>query len=95
MAAPFELNIYGVNDEILKTYSTSHVRWGVLKAALALQEKIKDAPQDEQFEAISSFATRIFVGLTMEELDNAAAEDVVANFNQLTRMANRIVKPKN
>lgn len=95
MAAIFELNIYGENDEILKTYSSGHVRWGVLKAALELQERIKDSTEAEQFEAIHDFAKELFVGLTDEELCNADSSDVINNFKQLTRMANRIVGSKN
>lgn len=91
----FELNIYGENDEILKTYSTSHVRWGLLKAALELQERIKDDTVEEQFQAIHDFAKEIFVGLTDAELNNADAGDVTAQFRQLTRMANKIVGSKN
>lgn len=93
--AAFELNIYGENDEILKTYSTSHIRWGLLKAALELQDSIKDDSISEQVRAISAFAKEIFIGLTDAELDNAASEDVIANFKQLTRMANKIVGSKN
>ena len=91
----FELNIYGENDQILKTYSTAHVRWGLLKAALELQERIKDASLEEQFEAIHEFAKEIFGGLTDAELINADAGDVTAQFKQLTRMANKIVGSKN
>ena len=36
--AKFELNVYGQNDEILNTFSTDHIRWGLLLAALDLQE---------------------------------------------------------
>ena len=93
--ANFELNIYGENDEILKTYSTAHVRWGLLKAALELQDRIKDDSVEEQFGAIHDFAKEIFVGLTDEELNNADAGDVTAQFRQLTRMANKIVGSKN
>lgn len=93
--AAFELNIYGENDEILKTYSTSHIRWGLLKAALELQDSIKDDSISEQVSAISTFAKEIFIGLTDEELNNAASEDVIANFKQLTRMANKLVGSKN
>ena len=93
--AAFELNIYGENDEILKTYSTSHIRWGLLKAALELQDSIKADSISAQVSAISAFAKEIFIGLTAAELDNAASEDVIANFKQLTRMANKLVGSKN
>lgn len=93
--AAFELNIYGENDEILKTYSTAHVRWGLLKAALELQNSINDDSATDQIRAISAFAKEIFIGLTDEELNNAASEDVIANFKQLTRMANKLVGSKN
>ena len=59
------------------------------------QDSINDDSATDQIRAISAFAKEIFIGLTDEELNNAASEDVIANFKQLTRMANKLVGSKN
>lgn len=92
--AKFELNIYGANDEILNTYKTDHVRWGLLTRALALQEEIKDADVEAQFNALHDFVKEIFFDLTDEDLKNADAGDVINVFTQVARMAGKI-KGKN
>lgn len=88
--AKFELNIYGKNDEILNTYQTDHIRWGLLVSALDLQETIKDEAPDEQMKAINRFALELFPGMTEEELRNADGIDVMNVFAQVGRMANKI-----
>lgn len=88
--AKFELNIYGKNDEILNTYQTDHIRWGLLVSALDLQEAIKDEAPDEQMKAINRFALELFPGMTEEELRNADGIDVMNVFAQVGRMANKI-----
>ena len=88
--AKFELNIYGKNDEILNTYQTDHIRWGLLVSALDLQEAIKDEAPDEQMKAINLFALELFPGMTEEELRNADGIDVMNVFAQVGRMANKI-----
>lgn len=93
--AKLELNIYGVNDEITNTYKTDHVRWGLLIAALDLQDKLKDEDSATQVEAISEFAKEIFVGLTDEDLRNADSGDVMNVFAQVSKMARKINGSKN
>lgn len=93
--AKLELNIYGKNDEITNVYKTDHVRWGLLIAALGLQEQIKDEDVATQIEAISEFAKEIFVGLTDEDLRNADSGDVMNVFTQVGRMARKINGSKN
>ena len=93
--AKFELNIYGQNDEITNTYKTDHIRWGLLLAALDLQEEIKGASEVEQIKAISEFAKEIFVGLTDEDLQNADSGDVMNVFAQVGRMSARLKGSKN
>ena len=86
----FELNIYGKNDEIIKTYATNHIKWGVFIQAVQLQEKLKDADTATQFEEISRFVMRIFDGMTAEEIENADGFDVMAVFTQLVNKAKNI-----
>ena len=95
--AQFELNIYGENDEILKTFSTDKVRWGVYMQALELEEGLKELTIPEQFKLINQFIKKIFPNLTDADLENADGDDVMNTFKQLLRKAERIGggKPKN
>ena len=88
--AQFELNIYGNNDEILKTYATDRVRWGVYLQALELQEKIAEKSAAEQFRHINAFLKKIFPDLTDEDLELADYEDVMNTFKQLIHKSNAI-----
>lgn len=92
--AKFELNVYGQNDEILNTFSTDHIRWGLLLAALDLQEQIKDAALDEQMQAMTAFMLELFPGMTETDIKHADAQDVINVFMQVSRIANKI-KGKN
>ena len=93
----FELNIYGNNDEIIKSFETDKVRWGVYLQATELQGKIKNESPAEQFKAIGQFVKKIFPDLTDADLENADAEDVFNTFKQLISKANAIngVKKEN
>lgn len=92
----FELNIYGNNDEIINTFCTDKVRWGVLMQALELQDGISDLSVGEQFEKISQFIKKIFPSITDEDLENADVDDVFNTFKQLINKANAIGgNPKN
>lgn len=86
----FELNLYGTNDEIIKTYSTAHVRWSVFIKAVQLQERLKNADAAEQFKSISEFMMTLFDGMTEAELEKADAFDVMAVFQQLINKAKNI-----
>ena len=90
--AQFELNIYGNNDEILKTYATDRVRWGVYLQALELQEKIAEKSAAEQFRQINAFLKKIFPDLTDEDIELADYEDVMNTFRQLIHKSNAIGK---
>ena len=86
----FELNIYGANDEIIKTYGTNHVKWGVFVKAVQLQEELKDADAEKQFSSVGAFVRTLFEGMTEEELNDADAFDVMAVFTQLVNKAKGI-----
>lgn len=88
--AQFELNIYGNNDEILKTYATDHVRFGVLIEAVKLSENFKAMSEVEQFEIIVPLVKKIFPELTDEDLEKADYEDVFNTFGQLMKKADKI-----
>lgn len=88
--AEFELSIYGNDDEILKTYETSKVRWGVLLQAAQMQDVIEEKDVVKQFEQIGDFIKKLFPDLTDEDLQKADYEDVVNTFKQLMNKANKI-----
>ena len=88
--AQFELNIYGNNDEILKTYSTDKVRWGVFMQALELQDGLQGKSAAEQFKLMNGFLKKIFPDLTDADLECADGDDVINTFKQLTHKANAL-----
>lgn len=88
--AQFELKTYGENDEILKSFETDHVRWGVFMQALELNDSLTDKSPVEQFNAINKFVKKIFPSLTDEDLEYADSDDVLNTFKQLVNKANAI-----
>lgn len=84
------LNIYGADDEIVKTYETNHIRWRLFTDAIKLNEEIKDAEPEAQLAAVGEFIKRIFIGLTDEELELADAFDVFNTFNMIVSKARSI-----
>lgn len=88
--ALFELTIYGNDDEVLKTYATDKVRWGVFMQAVELQDQLDEMTSAEQFDLINQFMKKIFPSLTDEDLNLADGEDVFNTFYQLLRKANAI-----
>ena len=88
--AQFELNIYGNNDEVLKTYTTDKVRWGVFMQALELQEDLGEKTNAEQFRLINDFVKKIFPDLTEADLERADSDDILNTFRQLLNKAGKI-----
>lgn len=88
--AEYTLNIYGENDEIIKKYETSVIRWKFFKRAVELQDEIKDKNDAEQLNAIIEFMKAIFIGLTDEEAENADAFDIINTFKQIVNKAKNI-----
>jgi hypothetical protein len=88
--AKFELNIYGNNDEILKTYATDRVRWGVFLQAVQLNESLAEKDAAEQFVLINDFIKKIFPELTDEELECADSDDILNTFRQLVKKSSAI-----
>lgn len=88
--ARFELNIYGADDEILKTFATDKVRWGVFLQALELQGELEQLPENEQFKAVTEFVKNLFPNMTNADIANADYEDVLNTFVQLINMADGV-----
>lgn len=88
--AKYELPIYGENDEILKTYETDHVRWGLFIEACKIKDDVKDKPIAEQLSAINTLIQKVFAGLTDEHLMLADASDIFNTFEQLQKIGSGI-----
>ena len=86
----FELNIYGENDAIIKTYSTKFIRWGVFLQAVQIHEELANKPPVEQVALVGEFVKKLFPNLTDAELENANSDDVLNNFWILVNKTNRI-----
>lgn len=83
----FELKIYGKDDEVIKTYGTNIIRFGILEEAVKLSEEIKDKNQIEQFCMIKPLIASVFSDLDPGELKNASYEDVFNLFQQIMSIA--------
>lgn len=88
--AAFSLNIYGNDDEILKTYATNKVRWGVFMQAVELQDGLEDKSPAEQLLMVSAFMKKIFPDITDADLELADTNDVFNTFQQLVNKAGKI-----
>lgn len=86
----FELNVYGANDEILKTFATDRIRWGVFLQAIAIHEEIAGKSPEEQYVLVGEFIKKLFPGITDADIENAEAQDVLNTFWLLVNKANKI-----
>lgn len=90
--AAFELRIYGEEDNIVKTFATDAIRWGVFLRAVGIQEEMNGKTADEQVIMVNDLVNTLFPNITENELKNADSEDVMNLFWQLVRKANQIGK---
>lgn len=86
----FELNIYGADDEILRTYGTNRCPWGLFIKAAEMQDKMKEMTITDQINAVGDIVKSLFVDLTDEDLAKADINDIMSVFTQLTNMGNKI-----
>lgn len=86
----FELNVYGANDEIQKTFLTDRIRWAVFLQAISIHEEIAGKSDKEQYALVGEFIKKLFPGITDADIENADAEDVLNTFWMLVNKANRI-----
>jgi hypothetical protein len=93
--AKFELNIYGKDDEIVKSYQTDHIRFGVFLKAIEIQDKLDDMSTAEQFKAVCTIVKQIFTGLTDDEIMLADMQDVFSIYKQASRQGLNSSNEKN
>lgn len=87
------LNIYNDDDEIIKTYSTNRIRWGVLVKAVELEEMTKgDENGVESVKAISDLMYSIFPSITPDDLALADFGDMKNVFRMVVNMTGHIEK---
>lgn len=87
------LNIYNDADEIIKTYSTNRIRWGVLVKAVELEEMTKgDENGVESVKAISDLMYSIFPSITPDDLALADFDDMKNVFRIVVNMTGHIEK---
>lgn len=48
MLPPIKLTLYDANDEAIETYERNRIPWGILKKAILLQTKVKQAETKEE-----------------------------------------------
>lgn len=90
--AKFELPIYGENDELVKAYTTDHIRWKLFIKAAEIQESAKLNGDDtaDKIEQISDLLKNVFSGITDEDLENADVVDIFSTFKQIANIGNSI-----
>jgi len=90
--APIELTLYNDQDEAVKTFTKSVVRWGILKKAIKLAKALdkSEGLGDDDFDAISSFICHLFDDqFTVAELENGAdVSEIMTCFHAVVRRAN-------
>lgn len=74
--ALFTLNVYGENDEVVKTYETSKIKYGLIEDFISLSNDLKNKTEFEQFTLMKPILKTLFVGITDEELRNVDFIDV-------------------
>ena len=94
--AHVEINTYGDNDEILKTFSTNHIKWGLICRAVKIQEKMNDGELKgtEQIKVVNDFVLSVFPEMTQSDIEAADIGDIFNVFKIIGNMSNDI-NPKN
>lgn len=94
--ARFELNVYGENDEILKTYATEKARYGAFEEAIKFTEEAEGKPESEvnilAFKMLGKFVRQLFPGLTEEEIRLCEIQDIVSLAYQVSGIANPLAE---
>lgn len=90
--SPVEITLYNDDDEPIKTYSKSVVRWGILKQAIKLAKSLEESEGfgDDDFDQISAFICRLFDDqFSMSELEEGAdVSEIMSCFHAVVRRAN-------
>lgn len=88
--AKYSLNIYGKNDEILKTHESNICPWAVYIRAAEMQETMKSMKATEQMDAVGELLMGVLPELTREDLLRADGGDVMNLFAQIVNVGRQI-----
>ncbi len=83
----FKLNIFGKNDEVVKTYQTSKLKYGVIEDMIMLSKEFEGKSSFEQFALMKPVLKNMFEGLNDEELRNVDFLEVLSVFKNLMSIA--------
>lgn len=86
-----ELNIYGSDDEIIKTFTANRIRWGLIVKATELQDKIEEgATAADQIKFLNDFVLSVFPDMTQSDLELADINDIKNVFRIVCNLSGRI-----
>lgn len=86
--ARFELNVYGENDEVIKTLATDILRFGVMEDAVNMAETLDEEKPQKQVENVKEIMKQIFKGCTDEDLRDVDMKQMFDTFRQVVSSAN-------
>lgn len=66
--ALFELKVYGADDEIIKTYTTHRIKYGLIEDFIDLSKDLEGKNQLQQFALMKPILKTLFPGITDEDL---------------------------
>ena len=87
-----ELNIYGDGDEILKTFSTNRIRWGLIVKAIELEEKFNngEVATKDQIALLNDFVLSVFPTMSQRDVEMADIDDIKNVFKIIGNMSGNI-----
>jgi hypothetical protein len=83
MKSTVSLTIYDEQDEIIQSFSTSRIRWGIIEDIVDLSEKLEGKSEREAIQAMGQFIQLVFPKLTKELLRQADVSDIKLCFQQI------------
>lgn len=92
-----ELPIYNDDNEIVKTFSTNRVRWGVFVKAIETEERISGGETNaaDAVKLISDLILSVFPSMTADDLALADYNDMKNVFAMIVNMSGHIQSEKN
>jgi hypothetical protein len=90
MKSTVSLTIYDEQDEIIQSFSTSRIRWGIIEDVVDLSEKHQGKSDNEAIRAMGQFIQLVFPKLTKELLRQADVSDIKLCFQQIVSVVKNI-----
>ena len=90
MKSTVSLTIYDEQDEIIQSFSTSRIRWGIIEDVVDLSEKLAGKSEREAIQAMGQFIQLVFPKLTKELLRQADVSDIKLCFQQIVSVVKNI-----